>query len=189
MVFEKLKQGFKTAPILAHFYLKRETVIETDTSDFVLGAILSQFQDKRLHPVAFHSQKLNSAERNYYIHNKELLAILEAFMEWKHYLYGADKLITVYTNHQNLQNFLTKTKWNQRQIHGAKLLASLNFKIIYRPGSRSGKPDALSRRPEYCPEEGAEHTEQSILKPEHFLISLVQDELVQEKLQKRVLVQ
>jgi len=173
MAFEKLKQRFTTAPILAHFYLERETVIETDASDFALRSILSQFQDKRLHPVAFHSRKLNSAERNYEIHDKELLAILEAFKEWKHYLYGADKPITVYTDHQNLPHFLTTKKWNQRQIRWAQLLASFNFKIIYRPGSRSGKPDALSRRPEYRPEEGAEHTEQSILKPEHFSMSLV----------------
>jgi len=132
---------------------------------------------------------LNSAERNYEFHDKELLAILEAFMEWKHYLYGADKPITVYTDHQNLQHFLTTKKWNQRQIRWAQLLASFNFKIIYRPGSRSGKPDALSRRPEYHPEEGAEHTEQSILKPEHFSISLVQDKPVQQKLTRRMLVQ
>ena len=105
IAFEKLKLGFTTAPILAHFYPQRETVIETDASDFALGAILSQFLDKRLHPVAFHSRKLNSAQRHYEIHDKELLAILEAFMEWKHYLYGADKPITVYTDHQNLPHF------------------------------------------------------------------------------------
>jgi len=139
--------------------------------------------------VALHSRKLNSAERNYEIHDKELLAILEAFMEWKHYLYCADKPITVYTNHQNWQHLVTTKKWNQRQIRWAHLLASFNTKIIYRPGSRSSKLDALSRRPEYRPEEGAEYTEQSILKPEHFSISLVQDELVQEKFTKRMLVQ
>ena len=139
--------------------------------------------------MAFHSRKLNSAEHNYEIHDKELLAILEAFMEWKHYLYSADKPITVYTDHQNLQHFLMTKKWNQRQICWAQLLASFNFKIIYREGSRSGKPDALSRRPEYRPEVGAEHTEQSILKPEHFSISLVQNEPVQERLTKQMLVQ
>ena len=48
------------------------------------------------------------------------------------------------------------------------------MKIVYRPGKRGGKPDALSRRPEYRPEEGATHCEQSILKPDHFQISLVQ---------------
>jgi len=47
----------------------------------------------------FHSRKLNDAERNYEIHDKELLAILEAFREWKHYLLGADDPVTVYTDH------------------------------------------------------------------------------------------
>ena len=61
--------------------------------------MLSQFKDKRLHRVAFHSRKLNPAERNYKIHDKELLAILEAFKEWNHYLVGADKPGTVYTDH------------------------------------------------------------------------------------------
>jgi len=52
-------------------------------------------------------------------------------------------------------------------------LTNYNFKIVYRPGSRSGKADALSRRPEYRPHEGARHSEQSILKSEHFPISLI----------------
>ena len=52
-------------------------------------------------------------------------------------------------------------------------MADYNFKIIYRPGTRGGKPDALSRRPEYRPEEGAEHRKQSILKPENFELSLI----------------
>ena len=105
--FEELKRRFTSAPILAHFYPDRRTVIERDASDFVLGAILSQYLGKRLHPVAFHSRKSNDAERNYEIHDKELLAILDAFKEWKHYLLGADEPVMVYTNHQNLQYFLT----------------------------------------------------------------------------------
>jgi len=43
---------------------------------------------------------------------------------------------------------------------------------VYSPGSRGGKPDAFSRRPEYHPEEGATHRGQTILKPEHFEVSL-----------------
>jgi len=81
--------------------------------------------------------------------------------------------VTVYTDHQNLQSFLTKKVWNQRQIRWAQELTNYNFKIVYRPGSRGGKPDALSRRPEYRPEEGARHSEQSILKLEHFEISII----------------
>ena len=55
-------------------------------------------------------------------------------------------------------------------------MADDHFKIIYRPGKRGGKPDALSRRPEYRPEEGAKHSQQSILKLEHFQISLIHED-------------
>ena len=79
--FEELKTHFITAPILEHFYPDRETVLETEASDFALGCVLSQFKAKRLHPVAFHSRKLNDAEWIYEIHDKELLAILEKFKE------------------------------------------------------------------------------------------------------------
>jgi len=109
----------------------------------------------------------------YEIHDKELLPIMEAFKEWQRYLSGAEEPVTVYMDHQDLQSFLTKKVWNQRQIRWAQELTSYDFKIVYRPGSRGGKPDALSRRPEYCPEEGARHREKSILKSEHFQISVI----------------
>jgi len=81
--------------------------------------------------------------------------------------------VTVYTDHQNLQSSLTKKVWNQRQIRWAQELTHYNFKIVYRPGSGGGKPDVLSIRPEYCPEKGAHHSEQSILKSEHFQILII----------------
>ena len=120
---------------------------------------------KKIAPVVFHSRKLNSAERNYDIHDKELLAILVAFLEWKHYLQGTEKPITVYTDHQNLQYFLTTKAWMARQIRWSQKLYDFNFVIVYRPGVKGDKPDALSRRPEYRPEEGATHREQQILRP------------------------
>jgi len=171
--FEELKRRFTRAPILSHFYPGRKTVVEMDASDFTLGCVLSQYQGRRLHPVAFHSRKLNSAERNHEIHDKELLPIMEAFKEWKRYLWGEEEPVTVYTDHENLLSVLTKKVWNQRQIRWAQELTNYNFKIVYRPGSRGGKPDALSRRPEYRPEKGAHHSEQSILKSEHFQISVI----------------
>ena len=73
--FEKLNQRFTSAPIVEHFYPDGKTVIETDASDFTLAGTLLQYLGKQLHPVAFHSRKLNDAERNYEIHDKELLAI------------------------------------------------------------------------------------------------------------------
>ena len=111
-----MKKRFTTAPILSHFYPGRRTVVETEASDFALGCVPSQYQGRRHHPVAFHSRKLNSTERNYEIHDKELLAIMEAFKEWKRYLWGEEEPVTVYTDHHNLQSFLTTKVGNQRHI-------------------------------------------------------------------------
>ena len=77
--FQELKSRFTSAPILRHFDPHLPCIIECDASDFAIGAILSQKCDGRLHPVAFHSRKMNKQEINYEIHDKELLAITSAF--------------------------------------------------------------------------------------------------------------
>ena len=62
------------------FKLEKPITLETDALDGAIGAYLSQLDEKgRLYLVAFHSRKLNSAELNYKIHDKELLAIVDAF--------------------------------------------------------------------------------------------------------------
>jgi hypothetical protein len=82
--FDRLKSLLIEAPILVHFHPEKSTVVETDASDFALGAVLSQLQPEtsRLHPVAYHSRKFKPAEINYDIHDKEMLAIVAAFTEW-----------------------------------------------------------------------------------------------------------
>jgi hypothetical protein len=153
--FEKLKHCFMTAPILTHFNLHHECIIETDASDFILGHALSQTtKDKKLHPNAFHSRKFSPAEINYEIHDKELLAIVDCFKAWRRYLEGSLHTVLVFTDHKNLEYFMTTKVLNRRQAHWAQELASVDFKIYYRKGTSNGKPDALSRCPEYCPEKG-----------------------------------
>jgi len=153
--FQKLKQQFTTAPILAHFDATKPVLIETDASDFAIGAILSQRDtENRLHPIAFHSRKFTPAEINYEIHDKELLAIVDAFKHWRRYCEGAIHQVEVYSDHQNLEFFTTTKVLNRQQARWAQELAGTNFKIYYRPGAQKGKPDALSRRPEYRPEKG-----------------------------------
>jgi hypothetical protein len=81
--FEKLKHCFTTAPILTHFNLHCECIVETDASDFALGSILSQTaEDKKLHPNIFHSSIFSPAEINYEIYDKELLTIVDCFKAW-----------------------------------------------------------------------------------------------------------
>jgi len=79
MAFEILKTAMVTEPILQHFDLERPVTIETDASDYAIGAICSQPNDNGiLHPVAYYSQKLKDPEHNYDIHDKELLVIVDA---------------------------------------------------------------------------------------------------------------
>ena len=80
MAFESLKKAFTSAPILTHVDPEKPFIIEANASDFALGSILSQQgNDEKLHPMAFHSCKFDTAEINYEIHDKELLAIMDSF--------------------------------------------------------------------------------------------------------------
>ena len=79
--------------------------MEVDASQWALGAILSQSPtpDSPLHPVAFLSKTLNTAECNYPIGEKELLAIKCALENWQHLIEGSLHPIMIYTDHRNLQ--------------------------------------------------------------------------------------
>src|SRR3989440_229865 len=84
--FDLLKKKFTSAPVLMVFDPAKPIYIETDASDYALGACISQKDDQgRLHPVAFLSRKFTAAELNYQIHDKELMAIVAACQEWRHY--------------------------------------------------------------------------------------------------------
>ena len=81
--FESIKKAFSTAPILQHFDPEKECVVETDASDYISGAVLSQPDHEGvLRPIAFLSHCHLPAECNYEIYDKELLAIICAFEEW-----------------------------------------------------------------------------------------------------------
>ena len=57
--------------------------------------------------MAFHSQTFTAPELNYDTHDKELLAIFEAFGVWRHYLEGSGIPIDILTDHKNLEYFST----------------------------------------------------------------------------------
>jgi len=89
---------------------------------------------------------MSDAECNYDIHDKELLAKVQAFYEWKRYTRGNPKPIGVLTDHKNLDTFMTTKELNKRQAQWMQELSQYNFKIEYRPGKEGGKPDAPTRR-------------------------------------------
>ena len=151
----QLKRRFTTAPILAHFDPVKEVILETDASDFAIGAILlQQGEERHLHLVAFHSRKFQPAEINYEIHDKELLTVVDVFKHWRRYCEGITHQVQVYSDHQNLEYFTTTKVLSRRQARCSQELAGINFRIYCRPGTQNGKPDALSRRSEYRTEKG-----------------------------------
>jgi len=153
--FDTLKTAMVREPILQHFDPERPVTIETDASDYAIGAICSQPDDNRiLHPVAYYSRKLKDPEQNYDIHDKELLAIVDALRKWDTYCKTRGPKITILTDHKNLEYWKTKKDLNLRQARWGERLANYDFTIRYRPGKLAGKPDILSRESGDSPWEG-----------------------------------
>jgi hypothetical protein len=148
--FQELKTRFSTEPILVIFDPKKPSVVETDASDKAIGACLSQADDKgKLRPVAYLSRKFTPAEHNYEVHDKELLAIIEAFRHWRVYLEGQAHETKVISDHQNLTRFLTTHIMTPRQLRWYEDIATFRMKIHYRKGSENARADAMSRREDY----------------------------------------
>ena len=147
--FQNLKNIFKSANILNHPDSSKAFVVEADASDFAIGGVLSQEYDGMLRPVAYYSRKLSSPEINYEVHDKELLAIVACFYQWRPFLLSNTEPIQVITDHQNLLHFSTSKKLNRRQVRWSLFLTNFNFQITFWPGVQGGKPDALSQRIDY----------------------------------------
>ena len=174
--FERLKNAFSEAPILHHWVPGRQIIVETDASDYALAAILSIFgDDGEIHPVAFRSRSFNPSELNYDVHDKELLAIFDAFKTWRHYLEGAPLTIDVVTDHKNLEYFSTSKVLTRRQVRWSEYLCHFNMVIRFRPGRLGGKPDALTRRWDVYPKEGDRAYSQ--VNPHNFRPVFTQDQL------------
>ena len=114
--FDNLKEAFSSAPVLKMFEWDKVCYVECDSSDYVTGGVLSQLDDQgQLRPVAYFSKTHNPAECNYEIYDKELMAIVKAFQEWRPELEGSPHPIQVITDHKNLEYFMTSKQLNRRQ--------------------------------------------------------------------------
>lgn len=95
---------------------------------------------------AIFSLRLSPVERNYTIGNRELLAVVLAPQEWRHWLEGEEQPFIIWTDHKNLSYLHSAKRVNSRQAKWALFLGRFNFTFTYRPGSRNIKPDSLSRQ-------------------------------------------
>jgi len=117
--------------------------------------------DGKWHPIAFYSKSLSSVEQNYEIHDKEMLAIIHVLEKWRHFLEGATHLVEIWTDHKNLEYFMTAKKLNRCQACWSLHLARFDFLLHHRPRRTMGKLDALSRRADHG--NGASDNENIIL--------------------------
>jgi hypothetical protein len=147
--FQTLKDAVTAAPTLAFPTDEDQFRVEADSSDFATGAVLSQLQQEVWKPVAYMSKALNEVERNYEVHDKEMLAIMRALEEWRQYLQGARQPFEIWTDHKNLEYFMTARKLNRRQARWSLELADYDFILRHRPGQLNKKADLLSRRKDH----------------------------------------
>jgi len=147
MIFDHMKKRMTEASILRHFDQNKETILETDSFNYVNDDILSQYDDEEiLHSMIYYSKNLSFAECNYKIYDKKLLAIIQAFKHWRSELKLTELSIKMFINHQALTSLMKNKELSRCQMRWVQKLADFNFKIMYRSDKQNIKIDALTRQ-------------------------------------------
>ena len=165
--FEQLKMVFTRRPLLVAPNLDKEFRVEADASNFATGGVLSiKCKDNKWRPVTYISKSLNEMERNYEIHDKEMLAVIRCLEAWRHFLEGTRSKFEVWMDHKNLEYFMSNQKLNRRQARWALYLSRFNFVLKHISGSKMEKADGLSRRPDWEMGIEKDNEEQMLIKKE-----------------------
>ena len=114
VAFDTLKLHFTMVPILAFPDILVDCVfhLESDTSDYATGAVLSIKKEGVWHPIAFSSHSMTPQEWNYLITDKEMLLVIQALEQWHHYLEGARHQFEIWNDYANLQWFMQRQDLN-----------------------------------------------------------------------------
>ncbi len=145
-VFDNLKKQISSISVLHHFDVKRQAILKIDAFNYVKDDILSQYNDKSvLHSIIFYSKSMISAECNYHIYDKKLLAIIWCFKHWWLELEDTELSIQMFTDHQTLKIFMKNKQLTRRQANYLNILLKFNFQIIFRSDKINIKVDALTR--------------------------------------------
>lgn len=137
--FNELKEKLISEPLLIYPDFDKTFVLNTDASNFALGAVLSQDG----HPVCYASRTLNEHEVNYSTIEKELLAIVWAVKYFRPYIFG--RKFEIQTDHQPLQWLFNIKEPNSRLVRWRLKLEEFDYTIKYKKGLLNGNADALSR--------------------------------------------
>ena len=170
--FEVLKGRITQAPVLAMPDYEKPFKLEVDVSNYTLGAVLNQRDsNNQIHPVTFYSATLSSAEQNYDIYDREVLAIHRPLKHWRHYLVGSPHKIIIHTDHSNLQYWKEACKISRRIVCEFLDLSEYDFVIKHIPGTSNVRADALSQREDYT--EGREDNNEVVDLPQEVFINQI----------------
>jgi len=154
--------------------------VEADASDYTTGGVLSvKGEDGKWRPVAFISKSLNNTERNYEIHDKEMLAVIRCLEAWRHFLEGARTKFEIWTDHKNLEYFMINQKLNRQQARWALFLSRFDFVLKHVPGSKMGKADGLSRRPDWRKGVEKDNKDRTLVKVEWLRRTEIEEVLIE----------
>ena len=113
--FELMKARLLQAPVLIHPDMHKPFVLHTDASEVGVGATLSQLDSQGIpHLIGCRSKKLNAAQKNYPVHEKEMLALIQALKDWRHYLFCSE--IHVFTDNSALRYLQNNARPSTRQV-------------------------------------------------------------------------
>jgi hypothetical protein len=145
--FDELKKRVTKTSILSYFSFELETYLKSDSSNYVSVEILFQKEnDDQIKSVVYFSKTLFFAECNYEIYDKELLAIIRCFEQWRAELQSIKTSINVLIDHKSLKYFMITKKLNIRQTRWAEFLTEFDFKITYQSKKKNDKADSLIKR-------------------------------------------
>src|SRR5271168_3864925 len=118
---------------------------------------------------------MSQAQRNYDTGDRELLAIIRALEEWRHYIQGSPHTTTIYSDHANLGYFKLPQNLSPRQARWALYISEFDLKLVHIPGTKNVLADALSRRPDFCPDEP--DNQDVVMLPEQLFANLIDVDL------------
>eukprot|EP00730_Choanoeca_flexa_P009230 TRINITY_DN12614_c0_g2_i1.p1 TRINITY_DN12614_c0_g2~~TRINITY_DN12614_c0_g2_i1.p1 ORF type:complete len:1337 (+),score=253.89 TRINITY_DN12614_c0_g2_i1:1150-5160(+) len=144
---QKIKDIVTRQPVLALPKPDKPFLLQTDASDYALGGtLLQQDDDGKYHTVAFESKRFNSAQTNYDVRDKELLAIVHCLKTWRHLLLGTE--FDIQTDHRTLTSLQKQTNIKPRHARWMELIGEFGeLSISHISGPDNGLADALSRMP------------------------------------------
>ena len=178
--FDEIKCCVTSFPILCFADDSKPFCIKADSLNFATGAVLLQqsLDNLKWHPIAFYSKSLNAVERNYEIHDKEMLAMMRSLEEWRHFLEGVQHRVEIWMDHKNLEYLMTTKKLNRRQAHWSLYLSRFDFIMHHRPGKSMGKCNALLRRADH--NDGTNNNRNTtLLQPKFFAVCMLEGIMVE----------